>query len=68
MLRRIIMWIVCKSGTAINTEDVARFRYDGNVVRADLMGLPVSSEIVGETTITEILQNIISGTKIMEVD
>lgn len=64
------MWIINKYGVAINTDCVARFRpdSDGDVV-ADLQGVaPVTaSTMIGDTTVREILTNIISGTKIMEV-
>jgi hypothetical protein len=65
----IIMWIINKYGVAVNTDNVARFRQDGDTVKADIAGLPqmVHIQIIGKTTVEEIIRNIISGTKIMEV-
>ena len=64
------MWIVNKYGVAINTDCVARFRTDGNLVVADMMGLPqiVTATVVGETTVEEIMRHISLGIKFMEVE
>ena len=65
------MWIKNKYGVAINTDSVARFRTNecGEVI-ADLQGIPqtTSATIIGATTVEEIIANIISGTKLMEVE
>ena len=64
------MWIVNKYGVAINTDCVARFRTDGNLVVADMVGLPSASAatVIGETTVEDIMNFISSGTMIMEVE
>lgn len=64
------MWIMNKFNVAINTDHVARFRMDGNLVVADMVGLPQvsSATVIGATTVEAIITNIISGTKIMEVE
>lgn len=64
------MWIINKYNVAINTDNVARFRNisDGDLV-ADMSGLPdvVTSTIIGKVDVKDVLANIVSGTKIMEV-
>lgn len=64
------MWIVNKYGVAINTDHVARFReiMTGELV-ADLVGLPgiATPAVIGEVAVMDVIANIISGTKIMEV-
>lgn len=64
------MWIKNKYGVAINTDYVARFRMEGNNVMADMVGIPqiTSTTVICNTSVNEIIQNIISGTKIMEVE
>lgn len=64
------MWIVNKYGVAINTDCVARFRMDGGLVVADMVGLPSASAatMIGETTVEDIMNFISSGTMIMEVE
>lgn len=64
------MWIVNKYGVAINTDRVARFRTDGNMVVADMVGLPTASAatVIGETTVEDIMNFISAGTMIMEVE
>lgn len=63
------MWIICKHGHAINTDKVARFRQKDKLVIADMTAEPtmMGSHVIGETTVEEIIRNIISGAKIMEV-
>ena len=64
------MWIKNKYGVAINTDCVARFRTDGNLVVADMVGLPTASAatIIGETTVEDIMLNIVSGTIVVGVE
>lgn len=64
------MWIVNKYGVAINTDCVARFRPSGEgTIVADLVGMPpiIATQIIGGTTVDEIIRNIISGTPVLEV-
>jgi hypothetical protein len=63
------MWIINKYGVAINTDCVARFRTDGQLVVADMIGLPSASAatVVGETTVEDIMNHIHLGIKFMEV-
>jgi len=61
------MWILCNDGSAINTDWVARFRKRGTEIVADLPGLTIN-HTVGKTTTTDIIRNIISNQKIMEVN
>ena len=64
------MWIINKYGVAFNTDNVARFRNnsDGDLI-ADMCGLPdiITPTVVGKVAVEDILSNIASGTKIMEV-
>lgn len=63
------MWIVNKYGVAIDTDKVARFRKNGDTLLADMIGLPptVHTTIIGTVALEDIIANIASGTKVMEV-
>ena len=63
------MWILNKYGHAINTDMVARFLQDEDTVWAELAAVPAtaSMHLVGATTVAEIVRNMISGAKVMEV-
>lgn len=60
------MWIICGGRKAINTDYVSEFRQDGSTVMASMVGM--QSTYVGKTTVKEILENIISGVNIVEVN
>ena len=63
----VIMWIVCKNGEVINSDMVARFRKNGNEVVADMPGVSVST-VIGNVDLLEIMHNITTGVKVMEVN
>lgn len=62
------MWIICEDGSAINSDHIARLREDGYGISADTPGLPVPSKHIGDNiSVKDLVVNIASGTKIMEV-
>lgn len=61
------MWIICEDGTAMNCDLVCRFAESDGYIVAELSDCVQTVCKSKHYTIFEIIQNIISGTKFMEV-
>lgn len=61
------MWIICENGQALNTDLVARFRMDGDIVIADVPGLAVQNQMVGKVDVKDLVGIATTGIQWWEV-